>query len=239
MVLLRCGSQTGTLSPMTRSHSRLALPIPLALILSACIGGTDATPQPTPTPSATPTLEPTATPTVEPTASPTAEPEASATQTAGGAFVPAANAEADALFIARDECQNLRDGYQLVFPDDWYTNTEFRDVAACSWFSPTFYEVDDSSEVPDEIAITIVWMAGDHGSFEDAIRREFGMVGGQNAVRVEYQDSYVYQIQLGPTPEEGPNLLARTARDMGGDYELNKAVLDRLMLTIEFIGSVQ
>jgi hypothetical protein len=26
---------------------------------------------------------------------------------------------------------------------------------------------------------------------------------------------------------------------MGGDYELNKAVLDRLMLTIEFIGSVQ
>lgn len=209
----------------------------LALLLSACIGGTDATRQPTvePTPDANATQQPT----TEPTESPTPEPTTAATVAPDGTFVPAENAEADALFLARDECQNLRDGYQLVFPDEWYTNTEFRDVPACSWFSPTFYEVDGSSDVPDEIAITIVWMAGDSGSFEDPIRREFGMVGGQSAVRVEYEDSYVYQIQLGPTPEEGPNLVARTARDMGGDYELNKAVLDRLMLTIEFIGSVQ
>jgi hypothetical protein len=213
----------------------------LALALTACIGGTDATQQPPsqPTPDATATQEPTREPTPQPTVSPTPEPTASATQTVDGRFIPAENAEADALFLARDDCQNLRDGYQLVFPDDWYTNTEFRDVPACSWFSPTFYEVDDSSEVPDEIAITIVWMAGDSGSFEDPIRREFGMVGGQNAVRVEYEDLYRYQIQLGPTPEEGPNLVATTSRDMGGDYELNKAVLDRLMLTIEFIGAVQ
>jgi len=209
----------------------------LVLGLSACIGGTDATQQPTtePTPEATATPEPTA----QPTESPTPEPTTAATTAPDGTFVPAENAEADALYLARDECQNLRDGYQLVFPDDWYTNTEIRDVPACSWFSPTFYEVDDSSEVPDEIAITIVWMPGDIGSFEDPIRREFGMVGGQSAVRVEYEDLYRYQIQLGPTPEEGPNLVATTSRDMGGDYELNKAVLDRLMLTIEFIGSVQ
>jgi len=213
----------------------------LALALTACIGGTDATQQPTtqPTPDATATQEPTREPTPQPTMSPTAEPTTATTTAPDGTFVPAENAEADALFLARDDCQNLRDGYQLVFPDDWYTNTEFRDVAPCIWFSPTFYEVDDSDEVPDEIAITIVWMAGDSGSFEDPIRREFGMVGGQSAVRVEYQDSYRYQIQLGPTPEEGPNILAMTTREMGGDYELNKAVLDRLMLTIEFVGSVQ
>ncbi len=215
-----------------------SLTILTILALAACTA--DA---PDPTTTAEPTAESTSTAeaTIEPTSEPTAtpEPSASASLTADGRFFPAENAEADALFLERDECQNLRDGYQLVFPDDWYTNTEFRDVAPCSWFSPTFYEVDDSSEVPDEIAITIVWMAGDSGSFEDPIRREFGMVGGQNAVRVEYEDSYVYQIQLGPTPEEGPNLVARTTREMGGDYELNKAVLDRLMLTIEFIGSVQ
>lgn len=213
----------------------------LVLSLSACIGGTNASQQPTPdpTPDATATPEPTAEPTAEPTETPTAEPTASASLTADGRFIPAENADADALFLARDECENLRDGYQLVFPDEWYTNTEFRDVAPCSWFSPTFYEVDDSGDVPDEIAITIVWMAGDSGSFEDPIRREAGMVGGQNALRVEYEDSYLYQIQLGPTPEEGPNIVASTSRDMGGDYELNKAVLDRLMLTIEFIGSVQ
>jgi hypothetical protein len=215
----------------------------LALSLSACIGGTDATQQPTlePTPDATATLEPTAEPTEEPTPNPTVEPtpSAAAATAADGRFIPAENAEADALFLARDECENLRDGYQLVFPDEWYTNTEFRDVAACSWFSPTFYEVDDSSEVPDEIAITIVWMANDIGFFEDPIRREFGMVGGQNAVRLEFEDAYMYSIQLGPTFEEGPILVASTSREMGGEYELNKAVLDRLMLTIEFIGSVQ
>jgi hypothetical protein len=179
----------------------------LALALGGCAGDTEPTEQPTPepTPDATATLEPTA------ETKPTAEPTASATQTVDGRFIPAENAAADALFLGRDECQNLRDGYQLIYPDDWYTNTEFRDLAPCSWFSPTFYEVDDSGEVPDEIAITIEWISSDFGFFEDPIRHEF----------------------------EGPNLVARTTRDMGGDYELNKAVLDRLMLTIEFIGSVQ
>jgi hypothetical protein len=112
-------------------------------------------------------------------------------------------------------------------------------VPACSWFSPTFYEVDDSSEVPEEIAITIVWLPNGFGYTEDPIRQTEGMIGGQNAVRLEFEDSYGYVIQLGPSFGEGPNLAARTSTDMGGDYELNKAVLDRLMLTIEFIGSVQ
>jgi hypothetical protein len=61
----------------------------------------------------------------------------------------------------------------------------------------------------------------------------------QAAVRVEYPGRYVYQIQLGPTPEEGPNLLVETTEEMGGDYELNKAVMDRMMATIEFFGSTQ
>lgn len=222
---------------MTRSPARPLPALAATLLLTACIGGTDATPEPTVAPTSTPTADPTAESTVTPAA--TATPTASATQTTGGALLPAENAEADALFLQRDECQNLRDGYQLIFPDAWYTNTEFRDVAACSWFSPTFYEVDDSGEVPEEIAITIEWVPGDFGWTEEPIRHESGTVSGQNAVRVEFDDAYLYVIQLGPTPEEGPNLVARTARDMGGDYELNKAVLDRLMVTIEFIGSVQ
>ena len=217
----------------------VVLLIALALALAACSSPAETTPSPSvePLASASATAEPTQAATAEPTA--TSEPTPSPPPAPDGSFEPAANAEADALFLARDECQNLRDGYQLIYPDEWYTNTEFRDVAPCSWFSPTTYEVDDSGEVPDEIAITIEWMPGDSGSFEDPIRREFGTVGGQNAVRVEYEDSYLYQIQLGPTPEEGPNIVASTSRDMGGDYELNKAVLDRMTLTIEFIGSTQ
>ncbi len=211
----------------------------LALMLAGCAGETDPTPQPSAeaTPEATRTSEPTAEPTAEVT--PTAEPTASATQTVGGRFIPAENAEADALFLARDECQNLRDGYQLIYPDDWYTNTEFRDVAPCSWFSPTTYEVNQYPRLPEEIAITIEWVATEVSWGNEPVRMETGMVGGQNAVRLELEDEYSYVIQLGPSPEEGPNLIARSAPHMGGDYALNKAVLDRLMLTIEFIGSVQ
>jgi hypothetical protein len=216
----------------------LTLAAALALALAACTGTTDPTPEPTPepTPMPTATAEPTAESTAEPTATP--EPTASAATAVDGRFIPAENAEADALFLARDECQNLRDGYQLVYPDEWYTNTEFRDVAACSWFSPTFYETDDAGDVPDEIAITIEWFEGVYAWLDSPNRHDEGTVGGQTAVRVEFADEYFYRIDLGP-PGEGPNLVARTTRDMGGDYELNKAVLDRLMFTIEFIGSVQ
>ena len=46
-------------------------------------------------------------------------------------------------------------------------------------------------------------------------------------------------IQLGRTAEEGPNLVARTDTSMGGDYDLNRAILDRIMASIEFLGSTQ
>jgi hypothetical protein len=189
---------------------------------------------PEPTPSATATVEPTATPTTEPTASPTPT-----TADDAGELTVAPNPEADTLFLERDTCENLRDGYQLEFPEDWYTNTEIGRFPPCIWFSPDFYTVPDPTQVPDEIAIEIEYMEGDSGSFEDPISREFVVVGGQDAVRVEYEDSYLYQIQLGRTPEEGPNLVVRTTTEMGGDYELNKAVLDRMMATIEFVGSIQ
>jgi Neisseria meningitidis TspB protein len=220
---------------MTRLISILAL----AIALAACDAATDATPSPSVEPSEQPsaTAEPTQEPTVEPT--PTTEPSPSPSAASDGGFQPAANAEADALFVERDTCENRRDGYQLVYPDDWFTNTEFRDVAPCSWFAPTTYEVDEYPAIPEEIAITIEWVADSVSWAEDPIRTDTGMVGGQNAVRVEFPDEYFYVIQLGPTPEEGPNLIARSAAHMGGDYELNKAVLDRLMWTIEFIGSTQ
>ena len=216
--------------------TRRLLPIvALAVALAACSGDTDATPSSSVEPGTSPSS--TAEPTQAPTA--TAEPTPSPPEASDGSFEPAANAEADALFLARDECQNLRDGYQLIYPDEWYTNTEFRDVAACSWFSPTTYEVDDFPALPEEIAISIEWAADRVSWADNPIRVLTGTVGGQNAVRVEFEDEYFYVVQLGPSPEEGPSLIARTAAHMGGDFELNKAVLDRVMLAIEFIGSTQ
>jgi hypothetical protein len=228
----------------------------MAVALTGCFGGSDATPSPTPSPTIEPTAEPVASEDAsispEPTATPSESPESSATAApsvgTGGGFSVAVNPEADALFLERDECTNPQDGYQLQFPEDWWTNTEIARFPPCVWFSPTFYEVDDETQRPDEIAIEIFWVGGDYGWFTEEFSREEVAIGTQRGVRAEIagtaEDSangttYLYVVQLGPTPEEGPNLVARTDTDMGGDYELNKAVLDRLMTTIEFIGTTQ
>ncbi len=232
--------------PRTRP---LPLIIVLGLLVSACAGAGDPTDSasPSPTPSVGPTRteaasgspEPTASATEEATPQPTDNPSPTLVELPGG-FTVHANAEADALFLDRDTCSNERDNYEVAFPDDWYRNTAIGRNPACVWFSPTDYEVPDPTVVPDEIAITIEWFEGDIGRNDaDVLSQEDVIVGGQNASRVEWDDeTYWYTIQLGPSPEEGPNLLVATSAEMGGDYELNKAVMDRMMATIEFFGSV-
>lgn len=226
--------------------------IGLTFVLAGCSGGADPTPVPTPRPTPSePAMSEPASVVPEPSIAPS---EAPATATAapsfggGGGFTVTPNADADALFLDRDECTNPRDGYQLQFPDDWWTNTEIARFPACVWFSPTFYEVVDETRRPDEIAIEIFWVGGDYGWFTEELSREEVTVGTQRGVRAEIagmpDDSangttYLYVVQLGPTSEEGPNLVARTDTEMGGDYDLNKAVLDRIMATIEFIGTTQ
>jgi hypothetical protein len=226
-----------------------ALSIAMLLILAACTSSTNsspsteptATPEPTATASASP--EPTPSPSPAETDSPDASPSASQIEGEGG-FTWEANAEADALMLDRFDCQNLDDGYQVDFPAEWNANAEFGSVPTCSWFAPTEYETGAPGSVPDEVAIEIFVVDGDreyHGEGRD--RRE-GFIGAtQPATRVtvteDGETSYEYVVQLGPTPEEGPNLVARTTTEMGGDFDLNRAVLDRMMATMEFIGVIQ
>jgi len=225
---------------------RLILPLVAAMLLASC-----ATPASTPSsePENTPTPEASVVASAEPSEAPSAsdrpseEPSETPEVTPpsqGGGFEILPNPAADALFLVRDDCQNLRDGYQLQFPDDWYTNTEYRNFAPCVWFSPDSYETDGDA-VPPEIAITIEWMAGPPESRDaEVVADEDGEVGFQSATRTEWDDdTYRYVIRLGRTLEEGPNLVVTTSAEMGGDYELNKAVLDRILATIEFVGSTQ
>ena len=237
---------------------RLVAGIAAMVIFAACTANEGATPSPTP--AATPSMGASAAasasassaPSESASSSPSATASATATSTAPpgvpAEFEVAANADADALFTARDSCRNPQDGYVLAYPDEWYTNTEIRDVPACSWFSPSFYTIDDFDGLPAEIAIEIFWVAGDRGHTTEVLSTAEGLVGGQYATRMEVAgtavdaadgESYEYVVQLGPSPEEGPNLVARTDTAMGGDYALNRAVLDRIMATIEFVGSVQ
>ncbi len=225
-----------------------ALPIILLLILAACSPAAEAT---TPSPEPTATAEPTPSKTPEATPSPTeseaespeASPSASEIEGEGGFSWPS-NAEADALFEDPFDCQNLDDGYQVEFPASWNVNAEFGDVPPCSWFAPTEYEGGGPGEVPDEVAIEIFVIEGTREYQLEIVDQDSGTIGAtQPATRTHVRgndvDAYEYVVQLGPTPEEGPNLVVRTSNQMGGNYELNRAVLDRMMQTMEFIGVIQ
>jgi hypothetical protein len=222
-----------------------ALPIAVLLILAACTPTANASPsaEPTTTPEPTPSATPEPTPSPEATES--AEPSASSTPIEGeGGFTFASNAEADALMVDRFDCQNLDDGYQVEFPAEWNTNAEIGGTPPCSWFAPTEYETGAPGEVPDEVAIEIFVIEGSREYLLEIIDEDTGFIGAtQPATRVRVagndSEAYEYVVQLGPTPEEGPNLVARTSSLMGGDYDLNRAILDRMMATMEFIGTIQ
>ena len=116
-----------------------ALALVAGLLLAGCSAGASPSPSPsvepsvvpsTPSPTGDPTASPSPAPTAEPTASPTPEPTATPQPPTGSGFTINSHPEADALFLERDQCQNLQDGYQLVFPEEWYTNTEILDVPA-------------------------------------------------------------------------------------------------------------
>ncbi len=229
--------------------------VAITLLVSACRAQTAASPSEavaSPTPSASEAAsaepDPTPSPSEEQTPAPTPAPSTDPT----APFPVAANADADALFLDRDTCTNAEDGYRVAFPDAWWTNTPVADVGACAWYSPTDFDVDDPSEVPPEIAITIEVIDGDVGTFLEILSRNEGLIGQtQSAVRWEVRGTgtegseyptsyraYTYVVRLGPTSEEGPNIRAHTDTNMAGDYELNKAVLDRIMATMELLGSI-
>jgi hypothetical protein len=229
---------------MTRSPR--ALPIAMLFVLAACSPAAEATPPDEPTLTSEPTSTETAAPTTSPeaTASPESTPDSTPIEGEGG-FTFEANAEADALFAETFTCENLDDGYQVAFPAEWNANAEFGRVPPCSWFAPTEYETGAPGTIPDEVAIVVYLHRGPH-DFGDATvtDREEGMVGAtQPAFRAMVafrgEIAYEYVVQLGPSLDEGPNLVARTSTEMGGDFALNRAVLDRMMATMEFVGVIQ
>jgi hypothetical protein len=160
----------------------------------------------------------------------------------GAPFPVLESGEADALFARPDECANPEASYTLTFPDDWYTNTETGDVAACSWFTPEFFEVSAPGVAPDEVWIGIGVVDGVVGytSLTPVFYNEPVTVGGRDGRRAEYNPdpnsepdyrAYHYVVPLG---ENGPTLVAATNSTAAGDYRLAKAVLDRIMASFAF-----
>jgi len=218
---------------------RSAVAVALAALLTACLGGGSTPVASGTTVGSTPAAPtPTAEPSAPPSAAASEEPTADASQHETG-FQVAPHPDADSLFLDRDECEDVDAGFRVQFPEAWWTNTPTDGTDGCTWYAPASFEVDDPEAVPDGVVIEITVVPDDAYSGEDSPDREDGIIGEtQAAVRVENGEEYVYLVQLGP-PGEGPTLVARTSVEMGGDYELNKAVLDRIMATMEFIGTVE
>lgn len=220
---------------MSRRLTSLPIAAALALALVAC-GGPSSTPTATEAPSTSP-----ATPSPAESVEASVPASAATTPSAsddGTGFTVEPNPDADALFVAREACDSVDDGFRLEYPDAWFTNTAVGDTGPCAWYAPSSFDVDDPDTVPDGVVITIEIVDEDLYGAEDAPSREEGLVGEtQNAIRFEEDGTYTYLVQLGP-PGEGPTLVATTSEERGGDYELNKAVLDRIIATMEFIGSV-
>lgn len=176
----------------------------------------------------------------------------------GYPFTVIDSAEADELFATPDTCANPDAGYTITYPDDWFTNTEISDVPAigdwpaCSWFSPTFFELsEDSTSLPPQLAIVITVEDTSFGFVcePDATVDDAVTVGGFDGNRMEHTGCpdpqgapravphpprYEYTVIVAPQPAEVPTLRAQTYSAFAANYELNKAVLDRIMALIEF-----
>ena len=219
---------------MYRRRATLAV----ALVLGAC--GAEATPTPSSGASATSVVTPRATPSAEPAASSRPSPTP---------LTVAESEEADALFTRPDSCTNPEIGYIVTFPDDWYTNTEIEGRAACSWFTPEFFEVDVPGETPEEIWLSIGRIEGVFGynMLTPTESSEEVEIDGYAGHRAEYRtlddigdtdsDDLTYHYVV-PFDTAGPTLIASTNVDMAEDYELAKAVLDRIMASMELDPAV-
>jgi len=179
----------------------------------------------------------------------------------GLAFSVVDSATADDLFATADSCTNPQAHYTVTYPDTWYTNTAIGDVPACSWFSPVLYEATgnysgrDASPPPDEVVIVMNYSrgVGGIGGFGEPVRfSEQLAVDGREGVRDETVGAgdglvplggYRYQYTItvaGVLPNEDNSavvLFASTTwmpADDSATYELNEAVLDRIMASITF-----
>ena len=165
-----------------------------------------------------------------------------------------AAAQAEVLFAEPDTCTNPVAGYTVTFPDAWYTNTAIGSWPACSWFSPTFFEVEDPDVVPDEVVIVITYTpdAGPFGVPSVAISGGSVEIGGRPATRAEYVGvgggfidigSFisVYEVAMdGQALDEGETgdvLSASASWAIDEDpaaYRLATAVMDRIMASLVF-----
>ncbi|HET7636747.1 MAG TPA: sialidase family protein [Candidatus Limnocylindria bacterium] len=149
---------------------------------------------------------------------------------------PGVLATAGELFARTSGCASSR--YSLRYPASWQMLG-----SDCVAFAPS------SVPGPAGAAITMGVIDGAIGYTTPVIGQEQSVISGHRARREAIAaapagwggpatpESYRYVVQLRGAStsdaETGPFLVASTSRTSSGDYELNKAVLDRIIATLQ------
>lgn len=147
---------------------------------------------------------------------------------------------AEALMAERATCTNAR-GFTISYPATWYTNDEIGNVAACSWFGPEPIEAVDPADLPAQVAIVVHVFEGGVGQIPEYPRTDGGEVVLDGVSFGRFEDTipsqppeFAYQYSAWLDANYlGTKLTGSTSTFAAGDYAVNRAVLDRVMATLE------
>lgn len=170
----------------------------------------------------------------------------------GLASAPEPSPAAKALQVAT--CEHSAGVYRIVLPEGWWTNPEFEDpelgrVDACRFFAPSEFDVtsaDREMPIPDGTAIWISYIGNGCVGYINEVLTTAEMTIGGYAARVSELAfgkeeagppfTYEYLVTLRPDADcetDGQYIYALTSRNLAGDFDDNRAALDRMMETIE------
>jgi hypothetical protein len=157
--------------------------------------------------------------------------------------------------LAQDgpDCRHTSGAYSVTLPAGWWTNVaydheELGEIGACESFAPAEFDPTTASREqprPDGIAIALDYLDGSCVGFINPILEERETTVDGHPARVlelaqgKEEDNppghYQYIVDLAPDLEceaGGRYIVGTTGTDMVGDYEENKAILDRMMETM-------
>lgn len=175
-------------------------------------------------------------------------PSGSSTPLVGGPS-PTATATPSATDGARDlRCTNEVDGYAVDYPVDWYANEAvdapegLDDVPACRYFAEDEFEIRPNSGLPSSVAIGF--------QVVDVVHAPTGTVVSSNEISVDGHAAVVREVETGDGMfmppgtlvyecfvafEDGSFLHISTDTTRDGDYAAHKAVLDRMLASLDLM----
>lgn len=147
--------------------------------------------------------------------------------------------------VLTQRCTNEKHGFSVSFPAAWHTNSG-EVLPTCTVFDPAPIQLPRDSEIPFDIAITIITVVQPFdpnplsSRFERVLSVERLNVAGRDAVRLETEAtgegladrgmrSLRYVVDLGDE-----RVLIASTYDTGATYSGEKTILIRMMETISF-----